>query len=115
MNNEEKNEMTYEEAEETKLEPADYETTEDESEESEEIDLSKILKLILTGAGIAAIAAYINRDKIHDWKRKKDMKKLKKLAKKLGMTVTELEEVIEAECKEIEPEYDTCESEEEEN
>lgn len=115
MNNEEKYEMTYEEVEETELEPADYEMTEDEGKETEEIDLSKLLKWILTGAGVAAIAAYINRDKIREWKRKKDTKKLEKLAKKLGMTVAELENAIEAECKEIEPEDDTCESEEEEN
>lgn len=112
---EEKNEMTYEAVDETELEPVDYEMVEDESEESEELDLSKILKAGIIIAGIAGLAAFINKDKIREWKRKKDTKKLEKLAKKLGMNVTELENVIEAECKEVDSEDDDCESEEEEN
>lgn len=78
----------------------------DEGEDTEGLDLSKVLKGFLVVLGITGIAAYAKRDKIREWKEKRDMKKLKKLAKKYGMTVSELETAIEARFEEVESDED---------
>jgi hypothetical protein len=92
--------MTYEMENEEVTDLVDCEN--EETEETGNIDLAKIIKVVGFVAAGAGIAAFANRDKIRKWKEKRDNKKLEKLAAKLGKQVIDEGDVIGCEFEEIE-------------